>query len=174
MSFSEFYKIYPLRMQQWKHRKWVIIQFYKTLFSNFDNPSCLLYFELTENSSRNICSTFASSSLSWNIDDSKNFLTFCVVIAFSRLLKSIIKFCLVSIEELEILRVFQHPSDASYRMTVGLLNSSCSIWLLIVSLHSAPMTTSVSSLSKWRNHGDVVSLMEIFKAILASTGWTWK
>ena len=81
-----------------KHRKRVIIQFYKTLSPIFDHPLCLLYFEQTENSSRKICSTFASSSFIWTIDDSKNFLTFCVVIVFFsillRLLKPIMKLLL--------------------------------------------------------------------------------
>ena len=81
-----------------KHRKRVIIQFYKTLFSYFWPSFVFVILWTNRELIQKILFNFYIFNFIWTIDDSKNFLTFCVVIVFFstllRLLKSIMKLLL--------------------------------------------------------------------------------
>ena len=81
-----------------KHRKRVIIQFYKTLFSYFWPSFVFVILWTNRELIQKILFNFYIFNFIWTIDDSKNFLTFCVVIVFFstllRLLKPIMKLLL--------------------------------------------------------------------------------
>ena len=81
-----------------KHRKRVIIQFYKTLFSYFWPSFVFVILWTNRELIQKILFNFYIFNFIWTIDDSKNFLTFCVVIVFFstllRFLKPIMKLLL--------------------------------------------------------------------------------